>query len=88
MTENVSIRAFTETQLTRSLESKYPLATWNWVIILIPCQRFWTAYGRTFDRISEEADDVRAVILSSSFPKLFTAGLDRMWLCLSAERPL
>ncbi|KAJ7134013.1 Delta2-dienoyl-CoA-isomerase [Mycena crocata] len=37
---------------------------------------FWRAYGAIFDRINEEARDVRAVVLSSALPKLFTAGMD------------
>ncbi|KAJ7090727.1 Delta2-dienoyl-CoA-isomerase [Mycena belliarum] len=37
---------------------------------------FWTAYGALFDRIVAEGRDVRAVVLSSALPKLFTAGID------------
>ncbi|KAJ7689568.1 Delta2-dienoyl-CoA-isomerase [Mycena rosella] len=37
---------------------------------------FWRAYGALFDRIIEEGRDVRAAVLSSAFPKLFTAGID------------
>jgi len=34
------------------------------------------AYGRLFDSLTEDGYDVRAVVLSSAFPKIFTAGLD------------
>ncbi|CAK5276937.1 unnamed protein product [Mycena citricolor] len=37
---------------------------------------FWRAYGALLDRIVAECRDVRAVVLSSSIPKLFTAGID------------
>jgi len=37
---------------------------------------FWEEYGRLFDRLAEEGDDVRAVVVSSAYDKLFTAGLD------------
>ncbi|OAX35881.1 ClpP/crotonase [Rhizopogon vinicolor AM-OR11-026] len=37
---------------------------------------FWKEYGRTFDTLSTHHDDIRAVILSSAFPKIFSAGLD------------
>ncbi|KAJ6523505.1 Delta2-dienoyl-CoA-isomerase [Mycena vulgaris] len=37
---------------------------------------FWTEYGALFDRITAEGRDVRAVVLSSALPKLFTAGID------------
>ncbi|KAJ7116975.1 ClpP/crotonase-like domain-containing protein [Mycena epipterygia] len=37
---------------------------------------FWTEYGALFDRITEEGRDVRALVLSSALPKLFTAGID------------
>ncbi|KAF8160446.1 Delta2-dienoyl-CoA-isomerase [Mycena galopus ATCC 62051] len=37
---------------------------------------FWRAYGALFDRITAEGRDVRAVVLSSAIPKLFTAGID------------
>ena len=38
---------------------------------------FWVAYGKLFDSLVEDGYDVRAVVLSSAFPKFFTAGLDR-----------
>ncbi|KAL0576058.1 hypothetical protein V5O48_005916 [Marasmius crinis-equi] len=38
--------------------------------------RYWRAYGELFQRIMEEAPDVRAVVLSSALDKFFTAGLD------------
>ncbi|KAJ6455902.1 ClpP/crotonase-like domain-containing protein [Mycena vitilis] len=37
---------------------------------------FWRAYGALFDRITAEGRDVRAAVLSSAIPKLFTAGID------------
>lgn len=37
---------------------------------------FWKAFGTVFDSIAEDPRDIRVVVLSSSFPKLFTAGLD------------
>ncbi|KJA15394.1 hypothetical protein HYPSUDRAFT_48411 [Hypholoma sublateritium FD-334 SS-4] len=40
------------------------------------CKEFWVAYGKVFDTIVEDGYDVRAAVLSSSFPKIFTAGLD------------
>jgi len=33
-------------------------------------------YGKLFDTLAEDPSDIRAVVLSSSIPKLFTAGLD------------
>ncbi|CAK5276876.1 unnamed protein product [Mycena citricolor] len=46
---------------------------------------FWKEYGDLFDRITREARDVRAVVLSSAFPKLFTAGIDVGELSASLE---
>ncbi|KAF4566213.1 hypothetical protein EYR40_001976 [Pleurotus pulmonarius] len=37
---------------------------------------FWQQYAHVFDQISEHGSDVRAIVLSSANPKLFTAGLD------------
>ena len=37
--------------------------------------RFWTELGQLFDKISRDGG-VRAVVLASAFPKVFTAGLD------------
>ncbi|KAJ7096891.1 ClpP/crotonase-like domain-containing protein [Mycena epipterygia] len=37
---------------------------------------FWRAYRDLFDRITNEGRDVRAAVLSSAIPKLFTAGID------------
>ncbi|KAI0756167.1 ClpP/crotonase [Daedaleopsis nitida] len=36
---------------------------------------FWTELGRTFDAISEDGS-IRAVVLASALPKLFSAGID------------
>ncbi|KAJ7910407.1 Delta2-dienoyl-CoA-isomerase [Mycena leptocephala] len=36
----------------------------------------WTEYGTLLDRITHEGRDVRALVLSSLLPKLFTAGID------------
>ncbi|KIK64045.1 hypothetical protein GYMLUDRAFT_40275 [Collybiopsis luxurians FD-317 M1] len=40
------------------------------------CTEFWQAYGSLFDSISESTPDVRAVVLCSAFPDIFSAGLD------------
>ncbi|KAG1817364.1 Delta2-dienoyl-CoA-isomerase [Suillus variegatus] len=37
---------------------------------------FWKEYGCTFDALSTHPDDIRAVVLSSAFPKVFSAGID------------
>ncbi|KAJ3517664.1 hypothetical protein NLJ89_g361 [Agrocybe chaxingu] len=37
---------------------------------------FWTAYGKLFDTLTEDGYDVRALVVSSAFPKIFTAGID------------
>ncbi|KAG6812665.1 hypothetical protein H0H92_001423 [Tricholoma furcatifolium] len=40
---------------------------------------YWREYGRLFDTVIEAhaaGEDIRAIVLSSSFPKIFTAGLD------------
>lgn len=37
--------------------------------------RFWRELGTVFDRISADPN-VRAVVLASALPKMFTAGLD------------
>ncbi|KAF9523150.1 Delta2-dienoyl-CoA-isomerase [Crepidotus variabilis] len=37
---------------------------------------FWRAYGDLFDSLTRDGYDVRAAVLSSAFPKIFTAGLD------------
>ncbi|THU98967.1 Delta2-dienoyl-CoA-isomerase [Dendrothele bispora CBS 962.96] len=36
----------------------------------------WHAYGTLFEKLADEGEDVRAVVVSSAFPKIFTAGLD------------
>lgn len=37
---------------------------------------FWKEYGCTFDALARHPDDIRAVVLSSALPKVFTAGID------------
>ncbi|KAJ7452981.1 Delta2-dienoyl-CoA-isomerase [Mycena galericulata] len=37
---------------------------------------FWRAYSALFDRITYEGRDVRAAVVSSAMPKIFTAGID------------
>jgi len=37
---------------------------------------FWREYGKLFDRLASEALDVRAVLLSSQLPKIFSAGIE------------
>ncbi|KAF5356454.1 hypothetical protein D9758_009512 [Tetrapyrgos nigripes] len=39
-------------------------------------EELWRAYGELFEKLAEDAQDVRAVVISSAFPKIFTAGLD------------
>ncbi|KAJ3842721.1 enoyl-CoA hydratase/isomerase [Lentinula raphanica] len=55
-------------------------------ILLVELARFWKAYGALFDSISEHTSDVRAVVLSSAFPEIFSAGLDcadlHLWLAV------
>ncbi|KAJ7242286.1 Delta2-dienoyl-CoA-isomerase [Mycena rebaudengoi] len=41
----------------------------------LPAELF-TEYGALLDRITQEGRDVRALVLSSALPKLFTAGID------------
>ncbi|KAF9463984.1 Delta2-dienoyl-CoA-isomerase [Collybia nuda] len=37
---------------------------------------YWREYGKLFETLAEQPSDIRAVVVSSSIPKLFTAGLD------------
>jgi len=37
---------------------------------------YWSEYGNLFRRLSEEGSDIRAVVLSSALPKIFTVGID------------
>ncbi|RXW23541.1 hypothetical protein EST38_g2279 [Candolleomyces aberdarensis] len=39
-------------------------------------QEFWRSYGKLFDSLVADGVDVRAAVVSSAFPKIFTAGLD------------
>ncbi|KAF5356366.1 hypothetical protein D9758_009521 [Tetrapyrgos nigripes] len=39
-------------------------------------EELWRAYGELFEKLAEEAHDVRAVVVSFAFPKFFTARLD------------
>lgn len=39
---------------------------------------FWREYGKLFDSLTYDGYDVRAAVLSSALPKIFTAGVDRM----------
>ncbi|KAF8988455.1 Delta2-dienoyl-CoA-isomerase [Cyathus striatus] len=39
-------------------------------------QEYWQEFGKLFDRLVEDGADVRAAVISSAFPKFFTAGLD------------
>lgn len=41
--------------------------------------RFWQSYGTVFDTIVADGVDVRAAVVTSVFPKIFTAGLDCEW---------
>lgn len=38
---------------------------------------YWKAYGKVFEDLIADGYDVRAAVVSSVFPKIFTAGLDR-----------
>ena len=40
------------------------------------CTDFWVAYGKLFDALMEDGYDARVLVVSSAFPKIFTAGLD------------
>ncbi|KAF9070442.1 Delta2-dienoyl-CoA-isomerase [Rhodocollybia butyracea] len=40
------------------------------------CTEFWQEYGKLFESISAEVPDTRAVVLSSVFSEIFTAGSD------------
>ncbi|KDR73185.1 hypothetical protein GALMADRAFT_72615 [Galerina marginata CBS 339.88] len=40
------------------------------------CTEFWVAYGQLFEAITNDGYDVRALVVSSAFPKFFTGGLD------------
>lgn len=46
-----------------------------YVLRLLRSGRFWQEFGRVFDAISLETS-VRAVVLASALPKLFSAGID------------
>ncbi|PFH45990.1 hypothetical protein AMATHDRAFT_70769 [Amanita thiersii Skay4041] len=37
---------------------------------------YWTEYRAVLERIRDEGEDVRVVVVSSAFPKVFSAGLD------------
>jgi len=39
-------------------------------------EQFWKLYGQVFDQVNEGAEDIRAIVLSSSLPKIFTAGIE------------
>ena len=38
----------------------------------------WRGYAQLFDSLTKDGYDVRAAVISSVFPKIFTAGIDRM----------
>ncbi|KZT08840.1 ClpP/crotonase [Laetiporus sulphureus 93-53] len=44
-------------------------------VALVELSRYWTEFGHVFDKISRDPT-VRAVVLASSLPKAFSAGLD------------
>ncbi|KAF8519165.1 ClpP/crotonase [Gautieria morchelliformis] len=44
-------------------------------IALVSLDRFWEELGQTFQEIGKDGD-IRAIVLASSSPKYFTAGLD------------
>ncbi|KIM78627.1 hypothetical protein PILCRDRAFT_824262 [Piloderma croceum F 1598] len=39
-------------------------------------KEFWVEYGEIFDKINLKSHDVRAIVISSANPKIFTAGID------------
>lgn len=43
-------------------------------------REFWLSYGELFDKISSDIlngeQDIRAIVVSSAFPRTFTAGID------------
>jgi len=46
---------------------------WHWR------SRYWNARGKLFDDITKGSHDVRAPVLCSGFPKIYTAGLDHVF---------
>ena len=48
--------------------------------------RFWTELGELFDKIGSDGA-VRAVVLASALPKMFTAGLDCKQLISTFNQP-
>ncbi|KDR73186.1 hypothetical protein GALMADRAFT_251769 [Galerina marginata CBS 339.88] len=40
------------------------------------CTEFWAAYGQLFEALTDDGYDVRALVVSSVFPKYFCGGLD------------
>ncbi|KAF8877417.1 ClpP/crotonase-like domain-containing protein [Infundibulicybe gibba] len=51
-------------------------ANFNQILGSAPANAFNTDNGHLFERLAQEAEDIRAVVVSSSIPKMFTAGLD------------
>lgn len=44
--------------------------------------RFWEELGEVFKRLGKDGD-IKVIVLASSFPKYFTAGLDRAWVSIA-----
>ncbi|KAH7099757.1 ClpP/crotonase [Auriculariales sp. MPI-PUGE-AT-0066] len=57
------------------LKLSYPSAG----VLHLELNRFWKEFGRAFDQISLDVN-VRAVVVSSAFPKVFSAGIDFQFL--------
>ncbi|KAI8983164.1 ClpP/crotonase [Trametes punicea] len=55
--------------------SRGPVNAFHELSLLTCISSFWTELGEVFDRISQEPT-VRAVVLASALPKLFSAGID------------
>ncbi|CDO69825.1 hypothetical protein BN946_scf184803.g23 [Trametes cinnabarina] len=67
MSESDAFHHFSGTYLKVSAPAPY--------VALVELSRFWTELGQVFDRFSQEPT-VRAVVLASALPKLFSAGID------------
>lgn len=49
---------------------------------------YWKAYGKVFADLVADGFDVRVAVVSSVFPKIFTAGLDRACTLFHFKRVL
>lgn len=74
-------------QLDLSMYEIVSGCTFDMSVHLLLC-RFWRAYGALFNSISESRPDVRAVVISSAFQDIFSAGFDRMFFNFSGAQRL